>query len=136
MPAPVKRFFIASLVYLALGLLAQAAAILDVWWGFNPLAYTTVAATEQLLLVGWLTQLGLALAYDRWLLPAGAGARVAMAVLVLFNLGLPLALAGQPGLALFGRPWLGAAAAAGAALQLVAGLLFVWEAWRALRKVR
>ena len=133
MPIVVKRFFVASLVYLILGLLAQVTAVLDVWWGFNPLAYTTVAATEQLLLLGWLTQLGLALIYDRWLLPA-ASPRPALVVLVLFNVGLLLALAGQPGLALFGRPWLGAAAAAGALLQFLAGLLLLWQARRLFHK--
>lgn len=135
MSIAVKRFFVASLVYLMLGLAAQAAAVLDVWWGFNPLAYTTVSATQQLLLLGWLTQLGLALIYDRWLLPAaGFGPRPALAVLALFNLGLVLAIAGQPGLALFGRPWLGAAAAVGALLQVLAGLLLVWQVRRLFQK--
>lgn len=135
MPIVVKRFFVASLVYLILGLLAQAAAVLDVWWGFNPLAYTAVAATEQLLLLGWLTQLGLALIYDRWLLPAaGFSPRPALVVLVLFNVGLLLVLAGQPGLAMFGRPWLGAAAAAGSLLQLAAGLLLLWQVRRLFQK--
>ena len=92
-----KRFFIASLIYFGLGLLAQAAAVFDVWLGFNPLAYTTITATQQLLLLGWLTQVALALIYDRWLV--NAGRQSALAVLILFNLGLPLTIIGQPGLA-------------------------------------
>jgi hypothetical protein len=158
MSSMIRKFFIASLVYLVLGLLAQAVTVFDVWLGFNPLAYTAVAATEQMLLVGWLTQLGLALAYDRWLLPAEPGRRQGaveppgeqrlnqspglqsatstLLIFLLFNIGLPLAIAGQPGLALFGGLWLGAAAALGGLLQLAAGLLFVYEAWRLLRKSR
>ncbi len=55
-----KNFFVASLIYLLLGLVAQAVAVFDIWLGFNPLAYTTVTAIRQILLLGWLTQLALA----------------------------------------------------------------------------
>jgi hypothetical protein len=65
--SPAKGFFTAALIYLVLGLLAQAVTVFDSWLGFNPLAYTASAATQQILLLGWLTQLGLALIYDRWL---------------------------------------------------------------------
>ena len=125
-----KKFLAASLIYFGLGLLAQAISVFDGWLGFNPLAYTAIAATQQLFLLGWLTQLGLALAYDRWLSPPPQSA---MMVLVLFNIGLPLVLLGQPGLALFGGIWLGPATAAGGLLQLVAGLLFIKQAWSALK---
>jgi hypothetical protein len=140
-----KKFFVASLVYLMLGLLAQAIAIFDVWLGFNPLAYTAVAATEQILLVGWLTQLAVTLIYDRWLAPAelpvgdpNAQAGIAnhstsMIVFWLFNLGLPLVILGQPGLALFGGRWLGPVAAFGGLLQLLAGLVLVREIWRCFK---
>ncbi len=136
-----KKFLIASLIYFVLGLLAQAINLFDVWLGFNPLAYTAVSATMQLLLVGWLTQLGLALVYDRWLPPAQqTGDSVSetqqekwpMVVLILFNLGLPLAILGQPGLMIFGGWWLGAVAAFGALLQLFAGLVFVYHLWLAV----
>lgn len=140
-----KKFFVASLVYLILGLLAQVVAVFDVWLGFNPLAYTAVATTEQILLVGWLTQLAVSLIYDRWLVPAESPAAdqnaqagtadyaVSMIVFWLFNLGLPLVIAGQPGLALFGGRWLGPVAAFGGLLQLLAGLVFVREIWRCFK---
>lgn len=126
-----KKFFSAALIYLVLGLLAQAVSAFDVWLGFNPLAYTAVAATQQLLLLGWLTQLGLALAYDRWLSPPDKSARL---VFILFNIGLPLAIVGQPGLALFGGSWLGVVTGVGGLLQVSAGLVFVRQAWRTTRK--
>ncbi len=126
-----RKFFSAALIYLVLGLLAQAVSAFDVWLGFNPLAYTAVAATQQLLLLGWLTQLGLALAYDRWLSPPDKSARL---VFILFNIGLPLVIVGQPGLALFGGPWLGVVTVVGGLLQVWAGLEFVRQAWRTTRK--
>jgi hypothetical protein len=128
-----KNFLGAALIYLLLGLLAQAVNVFDVWLGFNPLTFTALAATRELLLLGWLTQLGLALVYDRWLLP-GSNATSSQLVFVLFNLGLPLVITGQPGVVLFGGWWAGAAAALGGVLQFLAGVIFVREAWRALRK--
>jgi hypothetical protein len=125
-----RKFFAAALVYLLLGLLAQAVSVFDGWLGFNPLAYTAIAATQQLFLLGWLTQLGLALVYDRWLSPPPQSATL---VFILFNIGLLLVLLGQPGLALFGGAWLGAAAAVGGLLQFIAGLLFVGHVWSALK---
>lgn len=152
----VKNFFIASLIYLMLGLLAQTVAIFDGWLGFNPLAYTAVTATEQMLLVGWLTQLALAFIYRYWFTPLesepGSSPKAqlpaspatssrphtafsaSIIVFVLFNLGLPCVIIGQPGLALLGGPWLGAVAAFGGVLQLLAGLVFVYEVWQRLFK--
>jgi hypothetical protein len=132
-----RKFFTASLIYFLLGLLSQAVTIFDVWLGFNPLAYTAVSAVAQIFLVGWLSQLALALIYELWLLPAakkGASlsdfnrANSGMVVFTLFNLGLPLALVGQPGLTIFGWNWLGAVAALGGVCQVLAGLFFIREA--------
>lgn len=134
-----RKFLSTSLLYFGLGLLAQAVNIFDVWLGFNPLAYTAVTATMQLLLVGWLTQLGLALVYARWPRPVPQPEdspgelpqeKWPMVVFILFNLGLPLAILGQPGLMIFGGQWLGAVAAFGAVLQLFAGLLFIYDVWQ------
>jgi hypothetical protein len=133
---------VAALLYLILGLLAQAVTVFDVWLGFNPLAYTAMAATTQLLLLGWLTQLGLALMYERWLgqdhpnlPPAGSTRRPASATLIfmLFNLGLPLVILGQPAVTILGGAWLGALAALGGVLQWLAGLILVREVWCRLR---
>jgi hypothetical protein len=141
MPPVAKKFLVASLIYFILGLFAQTAAVFDVWLGFNPLPYTAVVATERILLLGWLTQLGLALIYACCSPPAHSNPESAtgippatqgMVVFVLFNLGLPLTIIGQPGLAIFGGQWLGALAACGGLLQLFAGLLFVHNVWRAI----
>ena len=124
-----QKFFVASLIYFALGLLAQAITIFDVWLGFNPLAYTAITTTGQIFLVGWLSQVALALVYDRWL-PA---TKVGTVVFVLFNVGLPLALVGQPGVAVWGEDWIGLVAGLGALLQLTAGVTFIWDVWNGLR---
>jgi hypothetical protein len=130
----IKKFFTAALIYLVLGLLAQTVSVLDTWLGFNPLAYTATATTQQILLLGWLTQLGLALVYDRWLtLSEATNRRSSLMVFVLFNIGLPLVIMGQPGLALVGGAWLGIVAVGGGVMLLAAALIFIREAWLTLR---
>jgi hypothetical protein len=128
-----KKFFTASVIYFVLGLLAQAVSIFDLWLGFNPLAYTAVSATTQILLIGWLTQLGLALIYNFWLLPVGA--RSGSFVFILFNLGLPLVIIGQPGLAVLGGVWVGLIAVLGGGCQLLAGSILLWEVLRLLKQL-
>ncbi len=138
----IARWFLsASLIYLLLGLLAQLVTIFDVWLGFNPLAYTAIGATSQIFILGWLTQLGLALIYERWLTSAktaaeqsGARPKSPAAVFALFNLGLPLAILGQPGMILWGGAWLGTLAVLGGVLQLLAGLVLVGQVWSVLKK--
>lgn len=127
MTSIIQKFLIAAAVYLVAGLLAQTVTVFDVWLGFNPLAYTAVAATTQLLLIGWLTQLGLALVYARWQPEPDS---LKNAVFILLNAGLPMTVLGQPGLALFGGHALGAVAAFGSLLQLSAGILFVYSLWK------
>ncbi len=137
-----KNFFLVALIYLILGLFSQAVTVFDLWLGFNPLAYTAVTITSQLLLIGWLTQLGLALVYDRWAAPkqppdsaTPANATLPMVVLLLFNIGLPLILIGQPGLIIFGGRWLGALAALGGLLLLLAGLVFGYDMRRVFKQL-
>lgn len=132
MVAVARNFLTAAVIYLILGLLLQTMVMLDVWLGFNPLAYTSVGATEQTLLVGWLSQVALALAYDRWL----PQPRWGQTVFVLFNLGLPLTILGQPILAMFGLNWLGLLITIGGLLQLVGGGLFAWEMVKIIRQRR
>jgi hypothetical protein len=129
-----KKFMGTALVYLLLGLLAQAVVMFDVWLGFNPLAYTAAITVEQLLLLGWLTQLGLALIFHLWL-TTSRHAAAGMVLFILFNLGLPLAILGQPGLLLFGGRWLGALSALGGLLMLFAGLILTRQLWPFLRSL-
>jgi hypothetical protein len=147
MTSIVKRFLVASFIYLLLGLIVQTVTVLDAWFGFNPFAYTAATATLQILLVGWLTQAALALIYDRWLVPPGAAEISATSgpgtgtvtaqgqlVFILFNLGLPLVIIGRPGLSILGGPWLATGAVLGALLQLFAGGIFLRQAWQMLKR--
>lgn len=141
---PARRFLRAAACYLILGLILQALALFDAWLGFNPFAITTGGVTNQALLVGWLSQLGLALAYDRWLPDSGRSGLVFW----LLNAGLVLSILGQPGLNVVlsllaaRQPQLRAAAGAllgisaglGGVLQLAAGGIFAWEVWRRPRR--
>jgi hypothetical protein len=84
--------------------------------------------------MGWLAQVALALVYDQWLRPSDAypeelllRSRLNRAVFILFNLGLPLVILGQPGLAVWAGAWVGVLTVLGSLLQLLAGVLFLRE---------
>jgi hypothetical protein len=124
------RWFLATaLVYLVLGLALNAAALADVWLGFNPLAYTSVGSTLQALLVGWLSQAVMGLLYDRLV----TSPRWAPVTWVCLNLGLGLSILGQPVLAWTGADLVGGLVAVGGLLEFAAGITFAAEVWRALK---
>lgn len=125
-----QLFLVTALVYLGLGLILNAIAMFDVWLGFNPLAYTSVGATMQALLIGWLSQATMALLYDRLV----KSPRLVTMAWACLNVGLVLTIVGQPGLALAGRDLVGALVAMGGLMQAAGGLLFVVEVARALRE--
>ncbi len=122
-------FLTTALVYLVLGLALNAAALADVWLGFNPLAYTSVGSTLQALLVGWLSQAAMGLLYDR-LVTSPRWASLTWACL---NLGLALSILGQPVLAWTGAGLVGGLVAVGGLLEFAAGVTFAAEVWRALK---
>jgi hypothetical protein len=126
---PAQLFLVTALVYLGVGLVLQAVALFDVWLGFNPLAYTSVGSTIQTLLVGWLTQSLMAIIHE-WL---GKPLRLMAVVWFCLNVGLLLAIIGQPVLALTGNDIVGGLLAMGGLLQLAGGMLFAVEATRAVR---
>ncbi len=124
-----RRFLITALVYLVLGLALNAAALADVWLGFNPLAYTSVGSTLQALLLGWLSQAVMGLLYDRLV----TSPRRASATWACLNLGLGLSILGQPVLAWTGVSLVGGLVAAGGLLEFAAGVIFAAEVWQALK---
>ena len=125
-----QLFLVTSLVYLGLGLVLHAVAMFDVWLGFNPLAYTSVGATMQMLLIGWLTQSVMALLYDRLV----ESPRLVSVIWACLNVGLVLTIVGQPVLALTGSDLVGGLAAMGGLMQMIGGLAFAVELVRALRE--
>jgi hypothetical protein len=125
-----QLFLVTALVYLGLGLILHAIAMFDVWLGFNPLAYTSVGATMQALLIGWLSQSTMALLYDRLV----KSPRLVTMAWACLNVGLVLTIVGQPGLALTGHDLVGGLVAMGGLMQAAGGLIFVVEVARALRE--
>jgi hypothetical protein len=125
-----QLFLVTALVYLGLGLILHAIDMFDVWLGFNPLAYTSVGATMQALLIGWLSQSAMALLYDRLV----KSPRLVTMAWACLNVGLVLTIVGQPGLALAGHDLVGGLVAMGGLMQAAGGLIFVVEVARALRK--
>ena len=130
MSKSVQLFLITALVYLALGLLLHAVGMFDVWLGFNPLAYTSVGSTMQMLLiVGWLTKSTMVLLYDRFV----ESPRLVTVVWACLNVGLVLTIVGQPLLALTGSDLVGGLVAMGGLMQLAGGAAFFIEVTRAMR---
>jgi hypothetical protein len=68
-----RRFLIAALVCLLLGLAIQALHMADQWLGFSPPAHTVTSIVLQLLVVGWLTQAGNAQAKHMPIINENAG---------------------------------------------------------------
>ena len=125
-----QLFLVTSLVYLGLGLVLQVVAMFDIWLGFNPLAYTSVGSTMQMLLIGWLTQSAMALLYDRLV----ESPRLVSVIWACINVGLVLTILGQPALALTGSDLVGGLVAMGGLMQMIGGLAFAVELVRALRE--
>jgi hypothetical protein len=124
-----KLFLLTALVYLGLGLALHAVAMFDVWLGFNPLVYTSVGLTMQMLLIGWLTQFAMAFLYH-YLVKSPYLVAVIWACL---NVGLVLTIVGQPVLALTDSDLVGGLVAMGGVMQLAGGVAFMIEVTRAMR---
>ena len=125
-----RLFLITALVYLGLGLGLHAMAMFDVWLGFNPLAYTSVSSTMQVLLIGWLSQSVMALLYDRLV----KSPRLVTMTWACLNVGLVLTIVGQPALALTGSNVVGGLVAMGGLLQTAGGVTFVIEVARTVKR--
>lgn len=125
-----QLFLVTALAYLGLGLILHAIAMFDIWLGFNPLAYTSVGATMQALLIGWLTQSAMALLYQLLV----KSPRMVTMVWACLNVGLVLTIVGQPVLALTGNDLVGGLVAMGGLMQVAGGMTFAIELVQALRK--
>lgn len=125
-----QLFLVTALAYLGLGLILYAIAMFDIWLGFNPLAYTSVGATMQALLIGWLTQSVMALLYHLLV----NSPRMVTMVWACLNVGLVLTIVGQPVLALTGNDLVGGLVAMGGLMQVAGGMTFAIELVQALRK--
>ena len=117
----------AALLYLLAGFTLGALMLADKGVSFWPAIWQVLPVHIEWLLVGWLVQLAMGVAF--WILPrlrGGSRGNQTLAVIsvIALNLGVLLA-AGQslaPGLLLAGR-----------GCEALAGLLFILHAWRRIR---
>ena len=140
MPPLARAYVRASFAYFVGAFLLGALILIDTWSPFS--RWLRAAGTSQLhlLMVGWITQLAIGVAY--WIFPRnlkgldprprGSDA-LAWAVLATLNVGLLLRLIGEPLYRMGFSPWPSAVLALSGVLQAAAALGFGWLIWRRIR---
>ncbi len=128
----------AAMVYLVLGALGAAAYWINVMWPYWAPISAISPTYLHLIVVGWLTQLVMAVMY--WMFPViskqhprGSPALAWMALICL-NAGLLIRMVFEPWRALQPTPLNGYALVASAVLQVGAAVLFVLVSWGRVRE--
>ncbi len=130
MPRASAWFVRVSLVYLAGGFSLGGMMLANEGWGFAPQINTFLPAHIEILMIGWVMQLALGVAY--WILPRFTGGLprgnklAAWTCLILINLGI-LLVAGNVFLQV---DWL---ALLGRLLEMISLLVFLSIMWRRVR---
>lgn len=140
MPPIARTFVKAAFAYFVAAFLLGALMMLDRWLSFSRWLKVVYLSQLHLLVVGWITQLAIGVAY--WMFPRflkeqtphprGSDA-LAWAVLVCLNLGLLLRFFVEPFYLMGPKPWMAALMALSGALQAVAALGFAWLIWGRIR---
>ena len=140
MPPIARGFVRAAFVYFAVAFLLGALMMLDGWLSFSRWLQEVYLSQLHLLVVGWVTQLAIGVAY--WIFPRflnkqdprprGSDA-LAWTVLVCLNAGLVLRFLVEPFNLMHPQPWLAALLALSGILQAVAALGFAWLIWGRIR---
>jgi hypothetical protein len=130
MPKLSALFVRMALVHLWLGISFGALLLANKGFPFAPWVWTLLPAHMEILLLGWLVQFGMGIAF--WILPrfsngaARGDERWSQAALVLLNLGILMSIApgflSLPGLAVLGR-----------CAEFLAVLTFVIGNWRRVK---
>lgn len=138
MPILARWYIKAGLIYFALALLAgvivQARTVVDLPSRLASLRPVYI----HLLTVGWITQLIIGVGY--WMFPKftrenpRGSERLAWTTFVLLNAGLALRVISEPQVSIRAEPDLGWMLALSAALQLIAGWLFVINTWARIKE--
>lgn len=140
MPSLARTFIKASFAYLIAAFLLGALMTLDGWLSFSRWLRVLYFSQLHLLVVGWISQLALGVAY--WMFPRflkeqdprpRGSERLAYAVIVALNAGLLLRFALEPFSMLNPQPWLAAALSLSGILQALAVLGFGWLIWGRIR---
>jgi hypothetical protein len=140
MPPLARTFVRASFVYLLAALVLGALMMLDRWLSFSRWLKAVYLSQLHLLVVGWITQLAIGVAY--WIFPRflkeqnprrRGSDTLTIAVLICLNAGLLLRFFAEPFYLMGPRPWLAALMALSGVLQALAALGFGWLIWGRIR---
>ena len=140
MPPIARSFVKASFVYFIVAFLLGALMMLDQWLGFSRWLRVVYVSQLHLLVVGWITQLAIGVAY--WMFPRlrreqsaqprGSDA-LAWAVLICLNVGLLLRFLFEPFYRMGGGSSLAILLALSGILQAVAAIAFGLLMWARIR---
>jgi cbb3-type cytochrome oxidase subunit 1 len=140
MPPLARTFVKAAFVYFVAAFVLGALMALDQWLSFSRWLQATYYSQLHLLVVGWVTQLAIGVAY--WIFPRfrkeqdarpRGSDTVTWGVLICLNAGLVLRFLFEPFYLAGPRPWLAAVVALSGVLQALAALGFGWLIWGRIR---
>jgi hypothetical protein len=140
MPPIARRFIKAAFLYFVIAFLLGALMMLDRWLNFSRWLKVVYLGQLHLLVVGWLTQLAIGVAY--WMFPRlrkeqdprprGSEAQAGF-VLISLNAGLLLRFLLEPFYLMGPQPWLAALLALSGILQAAAAVGFGLLIWARIR---
>ncbi len=140
MPPLARTFIKASFFYFVAAFLLGALMMLEQWLGFSRWLRTVYLSQLHLLMVGWISQLALGVAY--WILPRflkeqnprpRGSDTLTWLVFICLNAGLILRFLVEPLYLLGPKSWLAALLALSGVLQALAALGFGWLVWGRIR---
>lgn len=142
MPPLARAFVKAAFLYFIAAFVLGALMALDGWLGLGRWLRTVYLSQLHLLVVGWITQLAIGVAY--WIFPRFRKTQnseprgsdgLAWAVFSCLNAGLLLRFLFEPFQLMGNQPWLAALVALSGILQALAALGFGWLIWGRIRSM-
>jgi hypothetical protein len=140
MPDLARTYIKASFVYFVVAFVLGAMIMLDRWLGFSRWLRVVYISQLHLLMVGWITQLAIGVAY--WMFPRflkekdarGRGSEsLAWFVFATLNTGLVLRLICEPFYLMGPQPWLAGFLALSGVLQAASAVGFGFLIWGRVR---
>jgi hypothetical protein len=140
MPPIARNLIKAAFVYFVAAFVLGALMMLDRWLGFSRWLKVVYLSQLHLLVVGWITQLAIGVAYwmfprlrkEQDLRPRGSDP-LAWSVFACLNVGLLLRFLFEPFYLMGPKPWLAAVMALSGVLQAVAAVGFGLLNWARIR---
>ena len=140
MPPIARAYVKTAFAYFVIAFLLGALMMLDRWLSFSLWLKVVYLSQLHLLVVGWITQLAIGVAY--WMFPRFLKGQkphprgpdtLAWGVLVCLNFGLLLRFLFEPFYLMGPKPWMAAIVALAGVLQAMAALGFAWLIWGRVR---